>query len=71
VSKAPEPFVGIADAAGFLGVSVGTLHRWRQNAGFTDRRRTRKAPPSYLVGGAVKYRLSELEAFAVNSRTAA
>lgn len=49
----PEPYVPTKEAAAYLGVGVGTLRDWVH----------RRLVPSHKVGGARRFRLSELDAW--------
>lgn len=50
---------GLAD---HLGVPVQTVYEWRKARSKTD------GPPSFLVGGRPRYRLSEVEAWLESRR---
>lgn len=56
--SASEPFVRAEDVAEFLGISAATVYRW------SEQRRI----PSYRLNGAVRFRLSEILEWAVESR---
>lgn len=49
-----EPMIGLAEAARQLGVAKGTLYQWRFS---------KKNLRSYKIGGAVKYRQSDIDAY--------
>jgi excisionase family DNA binding protein len=53
--------LGVRELASYLGVSDSTVYAWRHN---------RMGPPSIKVGGAIRYRPEDVEAW-LESRTAA
>jgi predicted DNA-binding transcriptional regulator AlpA len=73
-SKQPEPvlgkrslpmgqhqFLNVQQAAQWLGIATKTLDSWRANG---------SGPPCHRFGRAVRYRLSDLEAFAAKAKSA-
>jgi excisionase family DNA binding protein len=52
-----EHLISVEEVARILDVSTSTLYQWRVR---------RKGPPSYSIGGSVKYRRSEVEAWIGN-----
>lgn len=53
----PEPFVGIEAVADFLDVTPAALRKWRD--------RGEMPFPAYAIGRRIKFRLSEVEAYAL------
>jgi predicted DNA-binding transcriptional regulator AlpA len=55
------PLLKVADAAAYLGLQVSTLHKWRN---------TGRGPRFIKMGGAIRYRLADLDAFICASTVA-
>ncbi len=51
----PEPYVGLREAARFMGVSLPTLRKWRENGTMPF--------PLYAAGRLLTCRLSEVDAW--------
>ena len=49
-----ESLLTVGELAGWLGIAEGTLRYWRH---------VHRGPPSLTVGGAVRYRPSDIEAW--------
>jgi excisionase family DNA binding protein len=56
----PEPYVGLSEAATFMGLSLPTLRKWRETGTMPF--------PLYAAGRRLTCRLSEVDAW-VQSRT--
>ncbi|MBX7159337.1 MAG: helix-turn-helix domain-containing protein [Acidimicrobiia bacterium] len=53
-TRTPEPLLSVQDVADWLGKPVGTLYQWRH---------TNRGPRGIKVGGHVRYRRSDVEAW--------
>lgn len=53
-ARTPEPLLTVEDVAEWLGKPVGTLYQWRA---------TNRGPRGIKVGGHVRYRRSDVEAW--------
>mgnify|MGYP003639252390 CR=1 FL=1 len=51
----PEPYVSLREAAAFMGVSVSTLRKWRENGTMPF--------PAYAAGRRLVFRLSEVDTY--------
>lgn len=56
-ATAPEPYVGMEAVAAFLDLSLATLRKWRDRGDMPF--------PAYAIGRRIKFRLSEVEAWAM------
>ena len=54
-TEQPEPLVDIQAVADFLGVTVSRLRKWRERGAMPF--------PAFAVGRAVRFRLSDVEAW--------
>ncbi|MGA8758009.1 MAG: helix-turn-helix domain-containing protein [Stellaceae bacterium] len=58
-TAARHEYMDTREAAGYLGISANTLNCWRSR---------REGPPFCKIGGKVRYRLADLDAWADGRR---